>query len=196
MVEKRRKLWGTIVGVVFFIVCMFSLTFAYYVWKSANTNVDVGIHDGGLKYVYKKSASIEGANLSPILDYTDSSYYADSNYGKYLIYTDYTATNTKSDTYMMYAKINIISMSDALKSTGFKWVLLEKVGDSYSKVLKSGNFSNLSVGSNTIYSDIYIEPEEIKEYRFIVYIDGNSSDSSNMQNASIKANLELWLSLI
>ena len=191
MVEKRRKLWGTIVGVVFFIVCMFSLTFAYYAWKSANTNVDVGIHDGGLKYVYKKSASIEGANLSPILDYTDSSYYADSNYGKYLIYSDYTATNTKSDTYMMYAKINIISMSDALKSTGFKWVLLEKVGDSYSKVLKSGNFSNLSVGSNTIYSDIYIEPEEIKEYRFIVYIDGNSSDSSNMQNASIKANLEL-----
>ena len=115
MVEKRRKLWGTIVGVIFFIFCMFSLSFAYYVWKSDNTNVDVGIHDGGLKYVYKKSASIEGANLSPILDYTDSSYYTDSNYGKYLIYSDYTATNTKSDTYMMYAKINIISMSDALK---------------------------------------------------------------------------------
>ena len=191
MGEGKRKLFGTIVGVIVFILCLLSLTFAYYVWKSANTNVDVGIHDGGLKYVYKKSASIEGANLSPILDYTDSSYYADSNYGKYLIYSDYTATNTKSDTYMMYAKINIISMSDALKSTGFKWVLLEKVGDSYSKVLKSGNFSNLSVGSNTIYSDIYIEPEEIKEYRFIVYIDGNSSDSSNMQNASIKANLEL-----
>ena len=191
MGEGKRKLFGTIVGVIVFILCLLSLTFAYYVWKSANTNVDVGIHDGGLKYVYKKSASIEGANLTPILDYTDSSYYADSNYGKYLIYSDYTATNTKSDTYMMYAKINIISMSDVLKSTGFKWVLLEKVGDSYSKVLKSGDFSNLSVGSNTIYSDIYIEPEEVKDYRFIVYIDGNSSDSSNMQNASIKANLEL-----
>ena len=191
MVEKSRKLWGTVIGIVFFAVCIISLSFAYYVWKSDNTNVDVGIHDGGLKYVYKNSAAIEGANLSPILDYTDSSYYTDDNYGKYLIYSDYTATNTKSDTYMMYAKINIISMSDALKSAGFKWVLLEKVGDSYSKVLKSGDFSNLGVGSNTIYSDIYIEPGEVQDYRFIVYIDGNSSDSSNMQSASIKANLEL-----
>ena len=191
MVEKRRKLWGTIVGFIFFVFCMFSLSFAYYVWKSDNTNVDVGIHDGGLKYIYKNSAAIEGANLSPILSYEDSSYYTDANYGKYLIYSDYTATNTKSDTYMMYAKINIISMSDILKSTSFKWVLLEKVGDSYSKLLNSGDFSNLGVGSNTIYSDIYIEPEEIKEYRFIVYIDGNSSNSSNMQSASIKANLEL-----
>ena len=191
MKESKRKLFGTIVGIIVFILCLLSLTFAYYVWKSANTNVDVGIHDGGLKYVYKSSANIEGANLSPILDYTDSSYYTDANYGKYLIYSDYTATNTKSDTYMMYAKINIISMSDILKSTSFKWVLLEKVGDSYSKLLNSGDFSNLGVGSNTIYSDIYIEPEEIKEYRFIVYIDGNSSNSSNMQSASIKANLEL-----
>ena len=117
MNEFRRKTLGSIIGIIVFIVCLFSITYAFYKWKSNNTNIDIGVHAGGLKFVYSKNNILSSTTLSPVTDYTSSSYYENNNSS--LLYTDYTVTNTKSTSYKMITKLNIISISDSLKNSTF-----------------------------------------------------------------------------
>ncbi len=189
MNEFRRKTLGSIIGIIVFIVCLFSITYAFYKWKSNNTNIDIGVHAGGLKFVYSKNNILSSTTLSPVTDYTSSSYYENNNSS--LLYTDYTVTNTKSTSYKMITKLNIISISDSLKNSTFKWVLSKKENSVYNKVAE-GNFSNLKVGENILNNGIYITPDtKYLEYRFVIYIDGNQENSSTMMNSSIVSNLVL-----
>lgn len=193
MEETKRKTLGSIIGIVIFIVCLFSITYAFYKWRSDNTNVDIGVHAGGLKFVYSQNNILSSTTLSPVTDYTNSSYYENNNSS--LLYVDYTVTNTKSTSYKMITKLNITSISDSLKNSTFKWVLQKKENNVYNKVTE-GNFSNLKVGENTLNSDIYIPPNSTTEvvkynYRFVIYIDGNQENSSTMMNSNIVSNLVL-----
>ena len=192
--NNKRKVLGSVLGIIIFIICIMSLSYAWYRWRSANTNVDIGIHEGGLKFVYSNNNILESSNLSPILDYTDDTYYTNNNSS--LIYADYTTTNTTNDTYKMIIKLNITELSDALKDSSFKWVLLEKEEDSYSKVIEEGDFSSLIVGSNILNEGIYVPPSSptgstSTDYRFVIYIDGNMENSTGMMNSTIKSSLEL-----
>ena len=171
MDNSKRKVFGSILGIIIFIICIMSLSYAWYRWRSANTDVDIGIHEGGLKFVYSNNNILESSNLSPVLDYTDESYYENNNSS--LIYADYTTTNTTNDTYKMIIKLNITELDDALKDSSFKWVLLEKEGDSYSKVVEEGDFSSLIVGSNILNEGIYVAPSSpigstSTDYRFVI----------------------------
>ena len=123
MDNSKRKVLGSVLGIIIFIICILSLSYAWYRWRSANTDVDIGIHEGGLKFVYSNNNILESSTLSPILDYKDESYYENNNGS--LIYADYTTTNTTNDTYKMIIKLNITSISDVLKNSTFKWALLE-----------------------------------------------------------------------
>ena len=193
MEETKRKTLGSIIGIVIFIACLFSITYAFYKWRSDNTNVDIGVHAGGLKFVYSQNNILSSTTLSPVTDYTNSSYYENNNSS--LLYVDYTVTNTKSTSYKMITKLNITSISDSLKNSTFKWVLQKKENNVYNKVTE-GNFSNLKVGENTLNSDIYIPPNSTTKivkynYRFVIYIDGNQENSSTMMNSNIVSNLVL-----
>ena len=194
MGNSKRKVLGSVLGIIIFIICILSLSYAWYRWRSANTDVDIGIHEGGLKFVYSNNNILESSTLSPILDYKDDTYYTNNNGS--LIYADYTTTNTTNDTYKMIIKLNITAISDVLKNSTFKWVLLEKEGSSYSKVVNEGNFSNVVVGGNILNEGIYVPPSSpvgsaSTDYRFVIYIDGNQENSSGMMNSTIKADLEL-----
>ena len=191
MNDNNRKVFGSIIGIVIFIFCLFSVTYAFYKWKSNNTNVDIGVHAGGLKFVYSNNNILSSTTLSPVMDYTDDSYYTNNNGS--LLYVDYKVTNTKDTSYKMITKLNITTISDALKNSTFKWVLLTKdeVSSSYKEVTK-GDFSNLEIGENTLNSGIYFEPDDQeKDYRFVIYIDGNQDNSSTMMNSNIVSNLVL-----
>ena len=194
MGNSKRKVLGSVLGIIIFIICILSLSYAWYRWRSANTDVDIGIHEGGLKFVYSNNNILESSTLSPILDYKDESYYENNNGS--LIYADYTTTNTTNDTYKMIIKLNITSISDVLKNSTFKWALLEKNGSSYSKVVEEGDFSSVVVGGNILNEGIYVPPSSptgstSTDYRFVIYIDGNQENSSGMMNSTIKADLEL-----
>ena len=194
MDNSKRKVLGSVLGIIIFIICILSLSYAWYRWRSANTDVDIGIHEGGLKFVYSNNNILESSTLSPILDYKDESYYENNNGS--LIYADYTTTNTTNDTYKMIIKLNITSISDVLKNSTFKWALLEKNGSSYSKVVEEGDFSSVVVGGNILNEGIYVPPSSptgstSTDYRFVIYIDGNQENSSGMMNSTIKADLEL-----
>ena len=194
MDNSKRKVLGSVLGIIIFIICILSLSYAWYRWRSANTDVDIGIHEGGLKFVYSNNNILESSTLSPILDYKDESYYENNNGS--LIYADYTTTNTTNDTYKMIIKLNITSISDVLKNSTFKWALLEKNGSSYSKVVEEGDFSSVVVGGNILNEGIYVPPSSptgstSTDYRFVIYIDGNQENSSGMMNSAIKADLEL-----
>ena len=70
MEETNRKLIGSIVGLIIFILCIAALTMAYYRWRSPNKNIEVGIHDGGIKYVYSANNNLLSSNtLAPVTNY-------------------------------------------------------------------------------------------------------------------------------
>ena len=194
--ERKRKILGLIFGIIFYVFLISSLTFAYYSWTSDHTSVNLKLHDGGIKFVYDDNNRLTGNNLSGVLDYTNSNYYTEENNGRYLLFSEYTATNTKETAYKMYAKLNIKTLSNSLKSNAVKWVLQYKTtaNGSYS-VLKdvnnndiAGNFASMHTGSNDLYDNIYVKPGETIYYRFVVYIDGNVN---NNISGSIDADLEL-----
>ena len=193
--ERKRKILGLIFGIIFYVFLISSLTFAYYSWTSDHTSVNLKLHDGGIKFVYDDNNRLTGNNLSGVLDYTNSNYYTEENNGRYLLFSEYTATNTKDVAYKMYAKLNVKTLSNTLKSNAVKWVLQSKTtqNGTYSNVVNGGStitgtFANMNIGSNDIYDNIYIIPGETIYYRFVVYIDGNVN--SNI-SGSIDADLEL-----
>ncbi|MBR3162024.1 MAG: hypothetical protein IKF19_04765, partial [Bacilli bacterium] len=182
MNDGKRKIIGSIIGLIVFIICIASLTLAFYRWRSPDKDVDVGLHEGGIKYVYSNNNILTSNSLAPVTTYT--------NVSSSLLYTDYTATNmTNSDSYKMTAILHINSISSGLQSNSFKWVLLEGNGTNYTNVVKEGNFSNAVVGDNEIDLNIYITPGANKNYRFVMYIDGNVQN--NPSSGSIDAELEL-----
>ncbi|MEE3343863.1 MAG: InlB B-repeat-containing protein [Bacilli bacterium] len=183
MNEDRRKIIGTIIGIIIFILCIASLSIAYYRWRSPNKNIEVGIHDGGIKYVYSANNNLlTSTTLAPVTNY--------NNLSNSLLYTDYTATNlTTNDSYKMSAILHINSISNTLKSNSFKWVLLEGNGTTYTTVIDQGTFASAVTGDNNLNLEVYINPTLVKNYRFIMYIDG--SVQNRPSSGSIDAELEL-----
>lgn len=100
MEDSQRKIIGSVIGLIVFIMCIASLTFAYYSWRSANKIVDMGIHDGGIKYVYSNTNNLLTSNsIDPVTTY--------NNLSNSLLYTDYTATNT-TKSYPIHYRPHII----------------------------------------------------------------------------------------
>lgn len=189
----KRKIIGTIIGVLLFVICMLAATYAYYTWRSANTAVNLTISD--VKFEFTTDSSVNATNIGPILDYTNSSYYTDANKGKYLVYTDFTADNQINKTYYMTVSLDIESISSSLQVESFKYALLKydsaNSSYDYDNPVKEGNFSNFVLGKNIIGVDIEVGTKVNARYRFVVYIDGNVYNNSSMMNSSLNSNLEL-----
>ena len=83
----KRKLLGTIIGILLFALCVTGISYAYYSWKSNETEVSLTIED--VKFEFLTDSSVNATNIGPILDYKDSNYYTEENKNKYLVYTDF-----------------------------------------------------------------------------------------------------------
>ena len=144
-------------------------TYAWFTWKStSNTSLTMSI--GKLAdVIFTSGNDISTSTLSPVYNYTDGEL------------TTFSINNRDtSGTIINYGvKLNITSIATELKSTSLKYVLLKN-----NIKVKEGDFSTISTGSTTIYSDS-ISSSGTTNFTFYLYIDGNSENNLNMINKSL-----------
>ena len=144
-------------------------TYAWFTWRStSNTSLTMNI--GKLADVtFNSGNDISTSTLAPVYNYTDGEK------------TTFRINNkdTSGTTLSYSVKLNITSIASELKSTDLKYVLLKN-----DTIVQEGDFSSITTGSTTIYSDS-ISSSGTTNFIFYLYIDGNSENNLNMMNKSL-----------
>lgn len=181
-----RKLLGFAIGVLLFLATLLFGTFAFYSWKSGNTDVTFNIGDS---YFYCETGqNVSETGLAPVLDYqsTTSKYtFKVNNIGK---------ADTKFS-----VTLNISEISESLKSTSLKYKLMvDKTGSSSTcdtssncTEVASGDFSKMKKGINTIAPSIDLPNNSRYQYYLFIYIDGNMQNDTSMQSGTLKMAIEV-----
>ena len=176
-----RKFFGTVIGGVLFLGCVLFFTYAYYSWKSENTSVILGIEE--LSTSCELGTGVNTTNIGPVLDYKDGSKF------------NFIVQNGTSSSSTVPLTLNITSISSNLLVDSFKYILVRDANGGtnydYDTPIKMGDFASLKVGSNVIDTGLVVDANKTYSYQFIVYIDGNMYNNSNMQENSLVGSLEL-----
>lgn len=148
-------------------------TYAWFTWKSTN-NTSLTMTIGKLAdVIFTSGNNISTSTLSPVYNYTDGE-----------VTTFSINKKDTTGTIVDYAvKLNITSIATELKSTSLKYVLLKN-----NTIVQEGDFSTISTGSTTIYSDS-ISTSGITNYKFYLYIDGNIENNTSMINKTLSGTL-------
>lgn len=209
----KRKVLGTIIGVLLFVAFIAGISFAYYSWQSVKKSINIGIQDKTIDFSCEgddscSNVSVNVSGIGPIFDYRDSSYYVKDASGnhtdKHLVFTDFAATNGGVLAREFSISLEILSMNRELQSDHLKYALLlyDKSKGNYSEI-SSGNFSSASLPSDNQSGNLSISNQkEDKEnfsvpantsydYRFVVYIDGNYSNAHTLMGKSLNSKLSL-----
>ena len=176
----KRKVIGTVIGLIFFISCLVYFTYAWYEWRSGNNTVNLTIKDSSVECT--NGPSIEVKNIGPILSLKDG------------VKANFNIKNTGGEEINITLGLNITSISSSLRTDSFKWALLQDTTGTnnfdYSKTpLLSGNFSNLGIKENTLSSTIKVAGNKTYSFMFVVYIDGNMENSESMMSGSMKTTI-------
>ena len=148
-------------------------TYAWFTWKSTN-NTSLTMTIGKLAdVIFTSGNNISTSTLSPVYNYTDGEV------------TTFSINNKDTTgTIVDYAvKLNITSIATELKNTSLKYVLLKN-----NTIVQEGDFSTISTGSTTIYSDS-ISTSGTTNYKFYLYIDGNIENNTSMINKTLSGTL-------
>ena len=69
----KRKVIGTVIGIIFFISCLAYFTYAWYEWRSGNNTVNLTIKDSTanefLKCTFGPEVNVK--NIGPVLNVSD-----------------------------------------------------------------------------------------------------------------------------
>ena len=155
--------------VLLILLVMATGTYAWFTWRStSNTSLTMNI--GKLADVMFNSGNdISTSTLAPVYNYTDGEKTTFSINNK----------DTSGTTLSYSVKLNITSIASELKSTDLKYVLLKN-----DTIVQEGDFSSITTGSNTIYSNS-ISSSGTTNFIFYLYIDGNSENNLSMMNKSL-----------
>lgn len=167
----KRKVFGTVFGVVGFILCVLFFTYAWYNWRSGNTTVNLGIEDVSVNIEFTMGPDVNATGIGPVLDYNDG------------VKTDFTVTNNASSNFRLFVSLNITSITSTLQVGSFKYKLLKDTsgGTNYTTEVASGDFSTFGEGINLITSEDIIAANSVCTYQFIVYIDGTIDNDIDMR---------------
>ena len=148
-------------------------TYAWFTWKSTS-NTSLTMNVGKLAdVIFTSGNNISTSTLSPVYNYTDGEV------------TTFSINNKDTTgTIINYGvNLNITSIATELKSTSLKYVLLKN-----NTIVREGDFSTISTGSTTIYSDS-ISSSGTTNYKFYLYIDGNIENNTSMINKTLSGTL-------
>ncbi len=178
---EPKKVIGTIIGIVIFIGCALFFTYAWYEWRSSNTEFSVTISEKSTECLLGPDISI--SNIGPVLNIADG------------VKVNFSINNKSSGTLNTSLSLNIQSISEALKVESFKYALVQDptggTSYDYSTPVISGNFKNLVVGNNELSSTISLAANSSYAFQFIVYIDGAMPNNENMMESSMNASLTI-----
>lgn len=155
--------------ILLILLVMATGTYAWFTWRSTN-NTSLTMNIGKLTDVtFNSGNDISTSTLAPVYNYTDGEK------------TTFRINNkdTSGTTLSYSVKLNITSIASELKSTDLKYVLLKN-----DTIVQEGDFSSITAGSTTIYSDS-ISSSGTTNFAFYLYIDGNSENNLNMMNKSL-----------
>ena len=174
---KSRAFIATL-GLTFIALIIAGITYAWFTWNSTdNTNITMQIGEYTV-VTFTEGNDINVNNLAPVYNYTDGES------------TTFTLTNSNDDVtkefkYNVY--LDITSISNELKTTQFKYVLL----DSSNNIIDQGNFSSASDNSTLTITENQTLPNGNSSYTFIIYLDGNEQNNSNIMNKSLSGILRV-----
>jgi len=191
--EKKRKLYGTILGVIMFILLVLGFTYAYSSWISSKTNI--GINSDCFIIDYTTGDNINSNDES--IDITSNDLFL-LNETDFLTNTSITITEGMALTSVSMGlnsacningvgtiNLNVTELSEAFTSAGdsygsLKYVLAEYSSASYPTVtveaLSNSIFNIVSTGTITSTGNIELQKvnlthETTYEYLIIFYID-------------------------
>ena len=179
---NNRKVIGTIIGLIIFISCAFYFTYAFYQWKSGNSDVNLTIKDGSSGGECYNGPNVNVSNIGPVLNVRDG------------VKATFSVKNQNSSSISLTLGLRITSISNPLRVESFKYAVYQDTtgSDTFdydANPILSGNFSKMSVGDNTLSTALTVEKESTYSFQFIVYIDGNMENTSSIMNSSLSASI-------
>ena len=183
MINKIKKIANNkyfIIGLItlFIIIIGITGTYAWLTWSSPNTTKMTMTIGNIADVIFDNGQDINTTDLSPVF------YPKEGEKNNFSIIKRSTATSANI-TYTV--TLDITTIANELKSTSFKYKLINNTS---STEVASGDFSSASNGNTlTLYTGTLTDSRV--EYTFIVYIDSNSENNTNMMNKQFIATLNV-----
>lgn len=109
----KRKILGTILGLLIFGACATYFTFAWYQWQSENTNVVFTIEDDNGLTKCEPGPDVNVENIGPVLDYNDG------------VFTTFQVENKNDSVSTFSIGLDITSIGESLLVESFRYILLK-----------------------------------------------------------------------
>ena len=170
---EKRKVLGTIIGVLAFIALVAGISFAWFSWQSSN-NTLVSFTVGGVDITFDAGADITSSKLRPV---------STKEYG---VANDYAIKKTITASSPLTAYLNLYltleTLPDGLKHESFIWELYKG-----SDLVGKGNFKNNNQGDKVRIASNQKITSTTSTYDLYIWIDGNNyANPETMQNQSFK----------
>ena len=176
---NSRKIFGGIIGIVLFSLCIIGITFAFYSWRNtSDTDVAVGftVDDLGGAIIYSRDNGDGTGKITGTLT-------EDNGYKTSATITLY-KRNIDKDLYgHIYLNVNSLG-SYLAKEKALKWAIYEGNDDS-GNLINSGNFNGEAV-NNKIPLDVNIPLSSTEtQYTIVIYLDADEVNDFNIVNDKI-----------
>lgn len=173
-INKNKKI---ILTIFLMLIIIISGTVAWLTWKSKESSLVLTVGEVNGPSISLYPYQLNGT-LSPVLNYES------------VDYVQVEATNNRSKEVKAKLVYNIKSIDSALISSDVKYTVTssDSKNGTYTEYA-TGDFSSALVGGTQDVANISIPANSNKFYRVYLWIDGNSSNSANMQNKTLSLEL-------
>ena len=173
------------INIALIFICIISViligTYALKLWSSTeNTELTFRIGEYTTEsLICKSSEDITISNIGPVFNYTKD--------GEII---PFKVLASSDNTSALNVNFNISTITDNLKVSSFKYILMSSKDNNTFEELIKGDFSNTSnntqiplISNNVLKETTY--------YKLIIYIDGNIENPTSIQNGSITGSVEI-----
>ena len=154
-------------------------TYAWFTWSSPN-NTELTLTIGDLADVtFNTGDDINVSNIGPVLNYLEN--------GEI---TNFSIKNKSESELLTNINLNITNLPEELKEESFKYILLSSTDNIHFEAVTSGSFVDKSVGTLSLVKE---ESTSLGTtyYKFIIYIDGNMENPTDMMGKSFDSKLNV-----
>lgn len=180
--KLNSRAFVIVLSLVFIVLLIISGVYAWFTWSSSGTvsgDANLNMSIGENTAVTFAGGNEINAAMTPVYSYIDGEK------------TTFTLTNkATAKEVRMNVYLNIDGMDNELKNSSFKYVLL----DGSNNVINTGDFTSHKVGETVLITELYEVPYGSSNYTFIVFIDGNMENSTNMTNKSFSGSVYVEVS--
>ena len=170
---EKRKVLGTIIGVLAFIALIAGISFAWFSWQSSN-NTLVSFTVGGVDITFDAGANITSSKLRPV-----STKEVGVSKG-YAVKKTITASSPLTAYLNLY--LTLETLPNGLKHESFIWELYKGTD-----LVGKGNFKNNNQGDKVRIASSQKITSTTSTYDLYIWIDGNNyANPETMQNQTFK----------